>query len=104
MVGGPQVGDMAIFNAHNLKETFDPDTSYVYNSVQGTGTDKRITYFYSRAPHLRVMFRVTDDKVGIHWVMNGSKCAAKRYELMGLRGYHRNCFDNLAEAIAPFGL
>ena len=104
MVDGPQVGDMAVFNAKNYKETFDPDTSYIFNSAQKTGTDKFITYFYSRAPHLRVMFKVLDDRVGTHFVMNGSKCTAKRYELMGLEGYHRNCFDNLAKAIEPHGL
>lgn len=104
MVDGPQVGDMAIFNASNYKETFDPDTSYVFNSAQGTGTDKGITYFYSRPPHLRVMFEVLEDRVGTHFAMNGSKCTAKRYELMGIEGYHQNCFDNLASVIAPYGL
>ena len=104
MVDGPQVGDMAVFNAHNYKETFDPDTSYTFNSAQNTGTDKFITYFYSRAPHLRVMFKVLEDRVGTHFVMNGSKCTTKRYEIMGVEGYHPNCFDNLARAIEPYGL
>ena len=104
MVDGPQVGDMAVFNVDNYKETFDPDTSYIYNAVEKTGTDKHITYYYSRAPHQRVMFEVLEDRVGTHFVLNGSKCTPKRFELMGVEGYHRNCFDNLAEAIAPYGL
>ena len=104
MVEGPQVADMILFNAHNFKETYDPSTSYIYNSVQKTGTDRNLTYLYSKPPWLNVMFRVTEDRVAVHWVLNGSKCAAKRFELMGLRGYHRNCFDNLVEAIAPHGL
>ncbi len=104
MVDGPQVGDMAIFNANNPRETFDAGTSYIYNSVQGLGTEKTITHFYSRPPYLNVMSTVVEDTVRAHWVMNGSKCAAKRYELMGLKEYHRNCFDNLVEAISSFGL
>jgi uncharacterized protein YcgI (DUF1989 family) len=104
MIDGPQVGDMAIFNAQNYKETFDPDTSYVFNSAQGTGTDRSIMYFYSRPPHLRVMFRVLEDKVATHFVMNGSKCTAKRYEIMGLKGYHANCFDNLSSVVTEYGI
>jgi uncharacterized protein YcgI (DUF1989 family) len=104
MVDGPQVADMILFNAKNHKETYDPSTSYIYNSVQQTGTDRELTYLYSRPPYLNVMCRVTEDRVRVHWVLNGSKCAAKRFELMGIRGYHRNCFDNLVEAIEPFGL
>jgi len=72
--------------------------------VQKTGTDKHITYYYSRAPHQRVMFEVLEDWVGTHFMLNGSKCTPKRFELMGVEGYHRSCFDNLAEAIAPYGL
>ena len=104
MIDGPQVGDMAVFNADNHRETFDPAISYIYNSVQGTGTGKRIRDFYSRPPHINVMLTVTEDTVGSHWVVNGGKCTPFRYKLMGVDGYHRNCFDNLAEAIAPYGL
>jgi uncharacterized protein YcgI (DUF1989 family) len=104
MIDGPQVGDMAIFNAKNVRETFDAGTSYIYNSVRGLGTEKTITEFYSRAPYLNVMCTVVEDTVRAHWVIMGSKCAAKRYELMGLKGYHRNCFDNIVEVIVPLGL
>ncbi|MEE9198184.1 MAG: urea carboxylase-associated family protein, partial [Dehalococcoidia bacterium] len=104
MVEGPQVGDWIAFNASNFKEHFDPAHSYIMNSAQGTGNDKRIRDFYSRPPHLNVMFTVTEDTVGTHWVVNGGKCTRQRYDLFGVKGHHRSCFDNLAEAIAPHGL
>ncbi|MFC1929781.1 DUF1989 domain-containing protein [Chloroflexota bacterium] len=103
-IEGPQVGDMTILNAHNYKETYDDDMSYIFNSIQGTGTDKTLRYLYSRPPWSNVMLEIIEDRVGIHFVLCGGKCSVKRYELMGIEEYHRNCHDNLAEAIAPFGL
>jgi len=103
-IEGPQVGDMAIFNEHDYREVFSDDMSYIYNSALGTGNTRRIKYFYSRPPWSRIMFEVTEDKVGVHFAICGGKCDRKRYELIGIKGYHRNCHDNLAEAIAPFGL
>jgi uncharacterized protein YcgI (DUF1989 family) len=103
-IEGPQVGDMAVFNEHYHKEVYDDDMSYVYNSALGTGNAHHIKYLYSRPPRSNIMFEVTDDKVGVHYVLCGGKCDWRRYELMGLTEYHRSCFDNIAEAIAPYGL
>jgi uncharacterized protein YcgI (DUF1989 family) len=103
-IDGPQVGDMAIFNEHNYKEIYDDDMSYIYNSAQGTGNARRIKYFYSRHPWSNILFEVIEDMVGNHFAICGGKCDRKRYELLGMKEYHRNCFDNIAEAIAPYGL
>lgn len=104
MIDGPQVGDWTAFNADNFKEYFDSAHTYVMNSAAGTGNDKAIRDFYSRPPQLNVMFTVTADTVGTHWVLSGAKCTPQRYELFGAKGPHRSCFGNLVEAIAPFGL
>lgn len=102
-IEGPQMADVAIFNAHDYKETYDPALSYVLNAIEGIGNLKRISKLYSRPPRANIMFTVIEDKVGCHWVSNGTKCNAKTWELRGMPG-HRNCQDNLAEAIRPHGL
>ncbi|MCH8087491.1 MAG: urea carboxylase-associated family protein [Chloroflexi bacterium] len=104
MVDGPQVGDWIAFNVNNFKEHFCPTHSYIHNNVAGTGTNTAIRDFYSRPPHLNIMFTVTADTVGTHWVMSGGKCTPQRYKFWGVEGHHRSCFENLAEAIDPFGL
>ena len=104
-IEGPQAGDMAIFNANDYKEIYDPDVSYLLNCATGTGTPKRIKTLYSRPPRMNIMFNITEDKVGVHWCLCGGRCNQKIYELRyGVKGYHRNCQDNLAEAISSFGL
>ena len=102
-IEGPQMADVAIFNAHDYKETYDPALSYVLNAIEGIGNLKRITKLYSRPPRANIMFTVIEDRVGVHWVANGTKCNPKTWELRGMAG-HRNCQDNLAEAIKPYGL
>ncbi len=104
MVDGPQVGDWTCFNAHNLKEHLDPANSYIINSLQGTGDDRTIRDLYSRPPHINVMFTITADTVGTHYVTCGARCTLKVLKILGAKDNHRNCFDNLAEAIAPYGL
>ena len=104
---GPQVGDLAVFNAHDYTEIYDPDASYVRNWRQGTGNGHRIQYLYARPPKMSLMLEVTDDKVGRHWIVSGSRCNLLTYKLRGQipeNGYHRSCQDNIAEAIHEFGL
>ena len=103
-IEGLQCADVAIFNAHNYRETYDPTVSYILNSRHGTGNSKSIKYLYSRPPNMDVMFTITDDKVATNWILSGARCNRRTYESWGAEGYHRNCQDNLAEAIAPYGL
>lgn len=101
-VDGPQMADVAIFNAHHYKETYDPGLSFVLNAMEGIGNLKKITKLYSRPPRANVMFTVIEDKVGVHWIINGMRCNAKTWEFRGMPG-HRNCHDNLAETLKPYG-
>ena len=103
-IEGLQCADVAIFNTHNYRETYDPTVSYLLNSRQETGNAKTLKYLYSRPPNMDLMFTITDDKVATNWTLSGGRCNRRTYELQGIEGYHRNCQDNLAEAIAPFGL
>ena len=103
-VEGPQVGEVAIFNAHNYKEVYDPSRSWVWGCFYQTGNAERIQHLYSRPPRMNVMLEVTEDVIQRHWVWSGARCNRLSYEFRGAKGPVRNCFDNLAEAIAPFGM
>ena len=46
---------------------------------------------------------VEDTSPGIHDLLL-SACDIDRYRLLGVEGYHRNCTDNLREAMAEVGL
>ena len=102
-VEGPQVGDLAVFNAHDYTEIYDPDGSFLMGSLTGTGNMHKIRYLYSRPPRVNLMLEVTDDKVGRHWVMCGGRCSPTSYRLRGYKET-RSCQLNLEEAIAEFGM
>lgn len=52
----------------------------------------------------RPILSVTEDtSPGIHDLLL-SACDTDRYRLLGVDGYHRNCADNLREAMAELGL
>ena len=103
-VEGPQVGDLIAFNAHDHKESYDPEWSYIENCHQRTGNATSIKYLYSRPPRMNLMLEVTDDPIMRHWCLVGSRCAPLSYKLRGVDNPPRTCFGNLAEAIAPYGL
>ena len=103
-VDGPQVGDLAVFNAHNYREFYDPTFSLVMNRRAGTGNASAIRYLYSRPPRMTTMLEITADKVGKHWCISGSRCNPKIYEVQGIAGPVRSCQGNLAEAIRDYGM
>jgi len=50
--------------------------------------------------HRRPILRITEDtSPGVHDLLL-SACDPDRYRLLGVDGYHRNCADNLLEALA----
>jgi uncharacterized protein YcgI (DUF1989 family) len=52
------------------------------------------------------MFTVIDDPVGVHYAYAGARCNRLSYKFRDNIDAppHRSCQDNLAEAIAPYGL
>ncbi|MBI2847309.1 MAG: urea carboxylase-associated family protein [Chloroflexi bacterium] len=114
MVEGKQVGDLAIWNAHDYKETYDACLTYAMNRVEGTGDYRHVKKLYAKLPKANLMFTVIEDRVGAHWCLSGNKCSVPLYKLREKhatvesqpvpRGYHRNCQDNIAEAIISYGL
>ena len=105
-VEGKQVGDVIMFNAHDYKEHFDVAQSLRLNTIQGTGTLKYITRFYSQPSRSNLMFTAVEDTTKVHFVWLGSRCNPKIYELRDNVSVppHRSCQTNLAEAIGPYGL
>ena len=63
---GPQVADIAFFNAHDYSDTYDAPYSYMSNVRMGTGTSFGIRFLYSRLPTANLIAQVMDDKVGKH--------------------------------------
>lgn len=103
-VEGKQVGDMVIYNAHDYRERFDSSQTVFLNCLQGIGNIKKVTKLYSKPPRERIMFTVTDDKVGVHFPLLGGKCSRYLYKIRDNDPLHRNCQDNLAEVLAPYGI
>jgi uncharacterized protein YcgI (DUF1989 family) len=57
---------------------------------------------WSNPPYERPLFRIVEDTVGHNDILL-ARCSRLRYDEVGMFG-HRNCQDNLSEAIAPYGL
>lgn len=101
---GRQCGDVAIFNAHDYKESFHAGQTWAINVILGTGTSKCFKHFYSKPPRENVMFSVVEDTCKNHWGSSGARCSARLYQLRNKLTNHRSCQENLAEALAPHGI
>ena len=103
---GQQVGDVIFFNAHDYKEHFSVSESIVLNMIEGIGTLKYITKFYSQPSRENVMLTAVADTTKCHFAWNGARCSPKIYALRDNVSVppHRSCQTNLAEAIMPYGL
>ena len=91
---GTQVVDCWAINSKNLDEYMCMEASRVWlqrlNPILG---DTFVTN--KRNPILTI---VEDTSPGIHDTFMAA-CDKKRYELLGVENYHRNCSDNLIEAL-----
>ena len=91
---GTQVVDCWAINSKNLDEYMCMEASRVWlqrlNPIVG---DTFVTN--KRNPILTI---VEDTSPGIHDTFMAA-CDKKRYELLGVENYHRNCSDNLIEAL-----
>src|SRR3954471_24213745 len=96
---GQQVVDTWAFNAADLSEFMSMEHSRVAMGriIPGVG-DALVTN--RRRPILTL---VEDNSGGIHDTLFAA-CDRWRYELLGHRGYHDNCTDNLAAALAELDL
>jgi uncharacterized protein len=103
-VEGKQMVDAVFFNANDHKEVFHAGMTVAINMMNGEGNLQHVTKLYSKPPRDNVMLTVVDDPVGVHLAWNGGRCSRKFYENYANVKGHRSCQDNLAEALAPYGL
>lgn len=96
---GTQVVDCWAWNAADLAEYMSMEASRVWsrrlNPIVG---DSFVTT--RRRPILTL---VEDTSPGVHDSFMAA-CDRHRYELLGVQGYHRNCLDNMVEAMRELGL
>ncbi|MEZ5913316.1 MAG: DUF1989 domain-containing protein [Paracoccaceae bacterium] len=105
-VEGPQVGDLNLWNAHDLSERFYSGKTRALHGTHVT-TGHRL---WSSFPALRPMATITDDTLGwygidayggsVHDVI-GTRCDPYTHCLLSHGGqYHHCCHSNLTRALA----
>jgi len=104
-VDGPQVGDLNLWNAHDLSEKFYSGKSRALHGTHLT-TGERM---WSSFPTLRPMATITEDTLGwygmdafggsVHDVI-GTRCDPYTGNLLAGSQYHHCCHSNLIRALA----
>ncbi|MDH3762879.1 MAG: urea carboxylase-associated family protein [Gammaproteobacteria bacterium] len=96
---GSQVVDAWAFSASDLDEFMSNEhtRSCLEKLIPGAGDS---LYSNRRRPILSI---VADSSPGIHDLLL-SACDIDRYRLLGVEEYHRNCADNLREAMGALDL
>ena len=104
-VEGPQVGDLNLWNAHNLDERFYSGKTRAIHGTHIT-TGERM---WSSLPNLRPMATIIEDTLGwygmdefggsIHDVI-GTRCDPYTHHLLAGDDYHHCCHSNLSRALA----
>ena len=97
-VEGKQVTDVAAFNLSDLEERLNAE-----NTILANGTICPTTGHVLYSDDCRPMFTIVADTVGRNY-LTGAPCSDEANFLRyGVRGA-RNCRDNLAMAVAPWGI
>lgn len=104
-IGGPQVGDLNLWNAHDLSERFFSGKTRAFHATHLTTGDR----LWSTLPSLRPMATIThdtlgwygwdDDGAGVHDVI-GTRCDPYTNLLLKGGEYHHCCHSNLTRALA----
>ncbi|MDE0058847.1 MAG: urea carboxylase-associated family protein [Defluviicoccus sp.] len=105
---GPQVADFIVFSADDPTERFWSARTRVFHGGHLDVGDR----LWSTPPRTRPMMTLIADTVAHLDLPDGARshdllfcrCDARLYELVHGRTGQPNCQDNLAAAIAPFGL
>jgi uncharacterized protein YcgI (DUF1989 family) len=104
-IEGPQVGDLNLWNAHDLSERFFSGKTRAIHATH-VGKGDRL---WSTLPYLRPMATITEDTLGwygfdgdgggIHDVI-GTRCDPYTNRLLSGGDYHNCCHSNLSRALA----
>lgn len=104
-IEGPQVGDLNLWNAHDLSERFfSGKTRALHGTHVSTGMR-----LWSNLPHLRPLATITRDTLdwygfdqdggGVHDVI-GTRCDPYTHRLLSGGDYHHCCHSNLTRALS----
>jgi hypothetical protein len=103
--GGPQVGDLNLWNARDLTERFYAGKTRALNGTHLSTGDR----LWSSFPHLRPMATIIADSLdwygfdadgaSVHDVI-GTRCDPYTARLLGGADYHHCCHSNLTRALA----
>jgi uncharacterized protein len=104
-VEGPQVGDLNLWNAHDLGERFFSGKTRALHGTHVSTGDR----LWSNLPHLRPMATVVADSLdwygfdadgcSVHDVI-GTRCDPYTHKLLAGTDYHHCCHSNLTRALA----
>ena len=104
-IDGPQVGDLNLWNAHDLTERFYSGKTRALHATHVSTGDR----LWSSFPHLRPMATITRDTLdwygideygaGVHDVI-GTRCDPYTNRLLTGGDYHYCCHSNLTRALA----
>ena len=104
-IEGPQVGDLNLWNAHDLSERFFSGKTRALHATHVTTGDR----LWSTLPSLRPLATITHDTLdwygwdkdggGVHDVI-GTRCDPYTQLLLGGTEYHYCCHSNLTRALA----
>ena len=104
---GPQVGEVAFWNAHDPKEGFAPMRNRLFEGLFVT----RDTRLWSDVPWLRPMMTCLDDTLAtegsespFHHHRFWTHCSAESMEMLSGRAGSSSCHVNMLQAVQPFGL
>ncbi len=102
---GPQVGDLNLWNAHDLSERFFSGKTRALHATHVSTGDR----LWSTLPHLRPLATITHDTLGwygfdadgagVHDVI-GTRCDPYTNRLLTGTDYHHCCHSNLTRALA----
>lgn len=104
-IEGPQVGDLNLWNAHDLTERFFSGKTRALHATHVSTGDR----LWSTMPYLRPMATIIHDTLdwygwdeyggGIHDVI-GTRCDPYTHKLLSGGEYHYCCHSNLTRALA----
>lgn len=104
-VEGPQVGDLNLWNAQDLRERFYSGKTRALHGTHVTAGER----LWSSFPHMRPMATITADTLGwygideyggsVHDVI-GTRCDPYTNNLLSGGQYHHCCHSNLTRALA----
>ena len=96
---GTQVVDCWAWNAADVGEAMSMEASRVWNQH----LNPRVGDTFVTTARRPILTLVEDTSPGVHDTVMAA-CDRARYALLGVRGDHRNCMDNMAEALADIGV